>query len=564
MSSTWISPPSPDPVPMKNVILTLLLLLAPLARAQTTQPTTRPAGGYIISCYQQPLENLAVWKARGCNAAIGPELGNPPRTTGAKWCAEAARLGMGVIGNSTLLKDKFVPPNLIAWYVDDEPNEDNHITTTGMPMLVAAQAQAMRALKNVPVICNFGGDKLTSAGPRDNALYEAYIRIPGAPDVFGNDWHVINRQAERYPISFQAKANDYLKERGAKVLLQHVETTWQWLNNGDPKGRQPTADEVEQEVRQAVEHGASYIVYFSTTQSGHWGWPQSYDTTPPDVSTRISALSAWLNPSAPPPPPPPPVVTLPFPRVLNATVTEIPGLDRIYMPKGQIFTPSHLLQKRGINDEVRGLLTGYAREAAAAKRWFVLEHPEWSTIDGDRILAWATSDTPADRQAASKLVADAMSLLQRESGGRCLGVYGYNFAGGWWNDTLEQIAAADKDLKDGLDASPVKIVDGYAYYHRTTFPLEWWEQTSENVRMAKRVDPKKWVYVCLSPVWQFGAPEELQGKPIPSWMLREQLRMCLRPQNAGRLGADGVILWSANPVPDELIKVIQEETAAAK
>lgn len=280
-------------------------VVSPAATAATgTAPSTAPdlhpglPAIKYVACYQQPLEYLANWKARGCNAAVGPELGKPPRTTGAKWCAEAARLGMGVIGNSSLLKDKFAPPNLVAWICDDEPNETNHIAAQP-PSYIAAQATAFRLLNpNVPVIVNLAGDRLTSAGAKDAAVNEAYI---AGVDVVFCDWYPVNRQYGRYPLTFKADELNYVKAHGAREVGSLIETDWQWLNGGDPaKGRTPTPDEVEQQVRIAVGAGATWIVYFSTTQSGHWGWPASYDTTPPEVVARITAINAQLNPPATP------------------------------------------------------------------------------------------------------------------------------------------------------------------------------------------------------------------------------------------------------------------------
>jgi hypothetical protein len=117
------------------------------------------------------------------------------------------------------------------------------------------------------------------------------------------DWYPINRQFDRYPITHKGKALDYLKARGAKVVGSIVETSWQELNKSSPKGRCPTPDEYEAEVNEALAHGATWIIHFSTAADGSNGWPGNYDPTPPDVAARITTVCARLNPPPVTPPP---------------------------------------------------------------------------------------------------------------------------------------------------------------------------------------------------------------------------------------------------------------------
>src|SRR5206468_1107571 len=90
----------------------MMLVMASVARGQTL-PTTRPAVKFpavvVSAWYYPPIENLATVKARGCNAIVGPELGNPPHVTIKQYCDEAQRLGLGIIGDKKLLVAGYVP-----------------------------------------------------------------------------------------------------------------------------------------------------------------------------------------------------------------------------------------------------------------------------------------------------------------------------------------------------------------------------------------------------------------------------------------------------------------------
>jgi hypothetical protein len=268
---------------MKHLLLALFLL-SPVSLAQTTRPL-------IIAAYQQPLEYLAEWKALGVNAVVGPELGNPERVTSKQWCEEAQRLGLYVIGNKFLIRDSYRPPNLIATIVSDEPTSSNHNFPVSQ---IEAEAAAFRTLApGIPVICNHAGDKLTSAGQRDWPLYEQYVK---AVDISWSDWYPVNREFARYPLSFKEKELTFLKNRGAKEVGSVIEASWQKLNRGDARGREPTPDEFEKQVDIALANGARWVVYFTTSDSGAYGWPKSYFPTSPELKVRMSMVNARLNP----------------------------------------------------------------------------------------------------------------------------------------------------------------------------------------------------------------------------------------------------------------------------
>jgi hypothetical protein len=271
---------------MKTFFSSLLVLLSLNSLAQTTRPL-------VIAAYQQPLEYLAEWKALGVNAVVGPELGNPERVTSKQWCDEAQRLGLSVIGNAFLIRDSYRPPNLIATIVSDEPTSANHNFPVSQ---IEAEAAAFRRLApDVPVICNHAGDKLTSAGARDYGLYEGYVR---AVDVSWGDWYPVNREFARYPLTFKRDELLFLRARGAKRLGSVIEASWQKLNRGDSRGREPTPEEFETQVNIALANGAEYIVYFTTCDSGAYGWPRSYFPTSPELKVKMSAVNARLNPPA--------------------------------------------------------------------------------------------------------------------------------------------------------------------------------------------------------------------------------------------------------------------------
>lgn len=266
---------------MRILLLTLFTLPC---LAQTTKPI-------VVAAYQQPLELLSTWKALGVNAVVGPELGNPERVTSKQWCDETQRLGLSVIGNKFLIRDSYRPPNLIATIVSDEPTSANHNFPVSQ---IEAEAAAFRRLApDVPVICNHAGDKLTSAGARDYGLYEGYVK---AVDVSWGDWYPVNREYARYPLDFKRRELEFLKARGAKRIGSVIEASWQKLNRASDKGREPTPDEFEAQVQIALNAGAEYIVYFTTCDSGAYGWPQSYFPTSPELQARMTLVNARLNP----------------------------------------------------------------------------------------------------------------------------------------------------------------------------------------------------------------------------------------------------------------------------
>lgn len=246
-----------------------------------------------IGCFQQPKENFATWKSRGCDFVIGPEFGNPERISSKDWCKAASDAGLMVVGNKFLLRDKFVPENLLAWYLDDEPNEPNHATSLSTIVL---QKAAFKNLSPVPVWLNLGGDQITS---QKGKITQQYIDYSVLADCVLSDWYVKNRQFDRYPISFIGDCCEYLHNCGAKSLGSFIECSWQKLNKASPLGRCPSPDEFECEVMNAVTHGASKIVYFSTRgfiEPGSTdGWPQNYDPTPKEISDRMSLVNMRLK-----------------------------------------------------------------------------------------------------------------------------------------------------------------------------------------------------------------------------------------------------------------------------
>jgi hypothetical protein len=244
-----------------------------------------PQPDFLFGCYQQPISNFSTWKQRGCNYVVGPELGKPPTTTSKDWCKAAADAGLLVVGNSQLLRDKFRPPNLIAWYLDDEPNETNHNTPIDV---IQKQAADFRNLDHtIPVWVNLGGDRLT--GP-PGAVEEAKLKqIVNTVDLVSFDWYVMNREFARYPEYFNGQCLKYLASLGAARLGAMQECSWLELNNKSPKGRSPSVEEFERSVMHKVVNGASAITFFTTIQGADW--PADYDKTPADIAACMPILT---------------------------------------------------------------------------------------------------------------------------------------------------------------------------------------------------------------------------------------------------------------------------------
>jgi hypothetical protein len=239
-----------------------------------------------IGCFQQPVENFQLWRARGCNFVVGPELGNPEKLTTKEWCKAAADAGLMVVGNKFCIRDSFVPPNLLAWFLDDEPNSSNHNTPLAT---IKAQRDQFKHLKDAPIWLNLAGDQITN---QHGKVTQQYVDYCSVADLVLSDWYVKNREFDRYPISFIGDCLEYLRLCGARSMGTTLECSWQKLNNASPKGRAPTPDELECEAMNAITHGAGVLIYFSTATG--YGWPQNYDPTTYEVSDRMMELNSKL------------------------------------------------------------------------------------------------------------------------------------------------------------------------------------------------------------------------------------------------------------------------------
>jgi hypothetical protein len=88
----------------------------------------------------------------------------------------------------------------------------------------------------------------------------------------------------------------------------------------------PHARRDRAEVNLALAKGAKGIVYFSTCDSGAYGWPASYDPTEAPQAARITAINARLNPPvAPPPIVTPPPATQPTTAPTTQPATPLPA-----------------------------------------------------------------------------------------------------------------------------------------------------------------------------------------------------------------------------------------------
>lgn len=288
-----------------------------------------------IGVFNQPPENFAAWKVRGCTFVTGPDAGTAARMTSQAFALAADLAGLQVAGNYTARY-----PNQIAWYVPiDEPNE--HATPIAT---VRAYVERFTAIdttfpKALPILISIGGDKITSGDKPD---YYQQLAALSPNIVFVVDWYCANRNPTTYiktpqfPLGLNGEAVKKLIGWTGRKVWSFIECSWQRLDT-QPLGREPIGYEMEMQVNQSIQGGAEGIVYFATatgsrntiidpvtgavTPAAPIGWPARYD--PPvnaAIPARQKAIAARLNPAAPIPAPP---VTSPEVLRLQADVAEL-------------------------------------------------------------------------------------------------------------------------------------------------------------------------------------------------------------------------------------------------
>lgn len=294
-------------------LLTIALLAAALPAWAQAPATTAPAGmepvvqpstpKFIIGVWYQPVDSFDKWKARGINTLVGYES-NGNTVSRDQWMAAARKAGFSYIvkptGDPDDAKQDAADPNLLAWEQPDEPDGGGNLAPDAIIQNYKTwKAQAPR----IPVFVNFDGARSFWRPASD---YQQYCQ--------GGDWiafddYVINRGGGPSAIPQLGERLDKFKEwaggpKSGKKFFVFIESSDQdlrqqdWTKQNDasgtplaPKMRGPTADEMLQEIKQAVDHGASGIVYFPD-QIGK-GW-EGFDGTTPEVEAAMKQANAKL------------------------------------------------------------------------------------------------------------------------------------------------------------------------------------------------------------------------------------------------------------------------------
>lgn len=285
-------------------------------------------GRFPIGWDNVQIGTMAAVARRGANLLVRADL--EAKYTLTQWVAAAGAAGLKTIRPpSTEIRDD---STLVAVNIPDEPNLLNHyygprppqgwpagvkiwntVTVGGVlydlvggeqypagmgtvktgatldttAVVVRAQIAAARALNpGVPVFCNFAGNAVTSAGPRDES---GYVAMTADADWVGNDAYPVDNDlvptpippgaARRYNLDWPARALDRLQAwSGFKPNFAYISCVSQRLdNNNNPAAlrpgrwpwRWPTVDEIKCQVWAALIAGAEGIIYFGM-QSIPW------------------------------------------------------------------------------------------------------------------------------------------------------------------------------------------------------------------------------------------------------------------------------------------------------
>jgi hypothetical protein len=265
---------------MKTLLFLALFVVGGSCFAQTTAPTTRPA--VPIGSFFQPIRNLDLLKSLGVTVFYGPEVENPKghtpesmRVARLTWIAAATDRGTVVLKSPTPEELALAGAKCVGLLLDiDEPNGKGKTAAD-----LKDNFDRLRALDpSKPVFLSLAGDKVTSANFNRANEFQLYKDFASVCDVFTVNAYSMNRNASRYPTTWTGDAVKKLEPFGKPV--------WAWVEHNDqrlpdPKpadgiNREPTPEEIKATVDYALAQGAVGIGWFSTCDSGKYGWPQSY------------------------------------------------------------------------------------------------------------------------------------------------------------------------------------------------------------------------------------------------------------------------------------------------
>ncbi|HSI37392.1 MAG: beta-galactosidase [Phycisphaerae bacterium] len=255
----------------------VLIASAATAGAQLPNPSFFPIG-----VHSQPIDSFDKWKGRGINSLFQYEKSWSNHTMD-QWDAAAEARGLYYARwPSANPANDLQKKNLMAWTQLDEPDLPNHNPNPAANIDIYNNLKAISPTK--PVWVNFAGPLVTPS----NSKYTEWVK---AGDWIAADWYPVNwgRPAD---LGFVGLATDRLRASSngvPKKFFSYIETSYQWINTTG--GRAPTTGEFRAEVWNAINHGASGIVYFSQVV----GRAFQYDGTPQEIVDEMTVQNGKMT-----------------------------------------------------------------------------------------------------------------------------------------------------------------------------------------------------------------------------------------------------------------------------
>jgi hypothetical protein len=279
----------------------LATLTAAIPAAAADGPTSRPT--FIIGVWSPPARDLAAWKTRGANTAVGYESESNTVSMD-QWIAAARRQGMFTIRRPHKdIADDLNDPSLLAFLQMDEPDQRG----IDPEVLLDQYGDWKKRAPGIPVFLNVsGGHLLFRKTPRET--YEQYFR---AADWIGNDFYPVTGWNQPTWLPRIGQAIDLARELSdGKPQFAFIETSNQQLAWTPKNTRGVTPGELRAEIWQAIVHGAGGIIYFPQQFN-----PFQFDATPSDVSLEMVKQDALLEKLGP-------ILSLPHdPKGMKVSVT---------------------------------------------------------------------------------------------------------------------------------------------------------------------------------------------------------------------------------------------------
>lgn len=265
----------------------------------------------ITGVWYQPVSKMDQWVLTGINTLVGIEK-EGGRYTQAQVRAQAVARGLKYIDvPSADIAADHADPNLTAFLLPDEP--DFRVKPVSE---WSDRYNAIRALSNKPIFGNFSGPHVTAAYPaydgKPSAKWAGHRGFVPYADWLSHDWYPINTQPDRYWEPYGTNAPT--PPGGPGLITRSMDLLNKW-SVGKPQlafvecgyinksfaGRSPTPDETEKIIRAIWAHPSAIgFVLFPGRDSGDRGggyYSFSFDTTTPDMRTRIKAVIDSISPA---------------------------------------------------------------------------------------------------------------------------------------------------------------------------------------------------------------------------------------------------------------------------